>query len=218
MDPLTVLGSLGLIPVLEVASPEVAADVTEALVGGGLPCAEITFRTPAAEAAIERVATRFPDVCVGAGTVLSTDQVDRAIGAGARYVVSPGFNPVVVERCLERSMPVIPGVCTPTEIEMALSRGIGTVKLFPAEAAGGVGYLRAIRAPYPSVLFVPTGGIDAANLVAYLTQPGVIACGGSWMAPKELIAARDFDAIRRRTAQAVALVAQARSGPRSATA
>lgn len=147
MDPIAALESPGVVPVLEIPDVRSAAATVQALVDGGLPCAEITFRTAHAEAAIGLVARTFPGVLIGAGTVLSTEQVDRAVGAGARFIVCPGFNPLVVEHCLTRSIPVLPGVCTPTEIEMALARGVTVLKFFPAEAAGGVQYLRAIRGP-----------------------------------------------------------------------
>ena len=211
MDPLTVMQQLGLVPVVEIPRADLALPLAQALVDAGLPSVEITFRTSAAEAAIELIASRFPDMLLGAGTVLSTDQVDRAVSAGARFVVAPGFSPRVVEHCLAKGVPIIPGVSTPTEVEAALARGVTTVKFFPAEAMGGVTYLRAIRAPYRGMRFVPTGGITLDNLPDYLAVDGVIACGGSWVAPKELLAAGDFKAIEKLTAAAVATVERVRA-------
>jgi 2-dehydro-3-deoxyphosphogluconate aldolase / (4S)-4-hydroxy-2-oxoglutarate aldolase len=221
MDPIATMQQLGLVPVCEVPDAATAVRLAGALLDAGLPCAEITFRTAAAEEAIRRISAECADVLVGAGTVRSVEQVDRAIDAGARFVVTPGFNSPVVEHCLARGVPVLPGICTPTELEMALARGISIVKFFPAEASGGTKYLKAIRAPYPDVRFVPTGGIDPDNLADYLGVPGVVACGGSWMVKKDLLAAGDFQAVRRLTVEAVALVARVRGSggtPASATA
>jgi 2-dehydro-3-deoxyphosphogluconate aldolase/(4S)-4-hydroxy-2-oxoglutarate aldolase len=203
------LAELVLCPVIEIPDAALAPPLADALVEAGLPCAEITFRTAAAAAAIASVGDRS-DLLLGAGTVLSRDDVDRALEAGARFLVSPGFNPDVVEYALSRAATMIPGVCTPTEVEMALQRGIDVVKFFPAEAAGGAGYVKALAAPYRRVRFVPTGGINAGNLEAYLALPQVIAIGGSWMAPRDLIAAGDFGAIAERTREAVELVRRLR--------
>ena len=210
MDPIATIQQLGLVPVLEVPDADTAVGVAGALSDAGLPCAEITFRTAAAEEAIGRIAASLPDILLGAGTVRTIDQVERALGAGAEFVVTPGFNPAVVDHCIARGVPVVPGMCTPTELEMALAHGITTVKFFPAEASGGAGYLRAIRAPYADVRFVPTGGIHRGNLADYLSVPGVIACGGSWMASRDLLASGDLDKVRHLAAEAVLLVAQAR--------
>lgn len=197
------LAEFALVPVIEIADPDLAVPLADALVEGGLPCAEITFRTDGAAAALAKIAQERADVLVAAGTILSTSQVDRALDAGARLLVSPGFNPTVVEYALKKGATILPGVCTPTEIEMARLRGIDTVKFFPAEAAGGVPYLKALTAPYHSVRFVPTGGIDDAKLEAYLAVRQVVAVGGSWMAPPDLIRARAFEEIARRTHAAV---------------
>lgn len=215
MEPLNAIEELGVIPVLEIPDAAVAVRLMQALVRGGLPCAEVTFRTSAAEAAIERAVGECADVLIGAGTVLSVDQARRAVHAGARFVVAPGFNPDVVDYCLSEQVPVVPGICTPTEIEMALSRGLTTVKFFPAEAMGGVAYLRAIRGPYRGLRLVPTGGISPDNLVDYLALDGVVACGGSWIAPKKLIASGDFQSIEDLAAAAVSIVSRARDKNRA---
>ena len=164
------------------------------------------MRTPAGVAAIEAISRERPDFLVGAGTVLTVDQVDAVAGAGARFVVSPGLDPVIVERCFERSVTVMPGVATATEVQLALSLGLEVVKFFPAEAAGGVPYIRALAAPFRRVRFVPTGGIDISNLARYL------AVGGSWIAPRDLVAAGHLATIEARAREALQLVAQIR-GP-----
>ncbi|MGC8874885.1 MAG: bifunctional 4-hydroxy-2-oxoglutarate aldolase/2-dehydro-3-deoxy-phosphogluconate aldolase, partial [Chloroflexia bacterium] len=162
------LGELGLVPVIEIERAEHAVPLGEALLAAGLPCAEITFRTAAAEEAIRQIAAALPEMLTGAGTVLTIDQARRAVDAGARFVVSPGLNPALVDWCLQEGVPVIPGVATPTEVGMALSRGLSIVKFFPAEALGGVKMLKALAAPFKGVRFIPTGGITAANLADYL--------------------------------------------------
>jgi Entner-Doudoroff aldolase len=202
------LRSLRIVPVIVIDDADAALPLADALCAGGLACAEITFRTSAAAEAIRRIARERPGMLVGAGTVLSPEQVHRARAAGAAFVVSPGLNPRVVELCQSLGLPVLPGVVTPSEIERARELGLGTLKFFPAEAAGGPKYLKAIGAPYPDVAFVPTGGISAANLAQYLALSNVAACGGSWMAPAEWIAQRQFDRIREETARATALVRQ----------
>ncbi|HEY8484708.1 MAG TPA: bifunctional 4-hydroxy-2-oxoglutarate aldolase/2-dehydro-3-deoxy-phosphogluconate aldolase, partial [Longimicrobiales bacterium] len=189
-----------------------AVPLAAALVEGGLPCAEITFRSDAAAEAIRRIAGEFPDVLLGAGTVLTVQQAAEARSAGASFIVTPGFNPAVVDYCLEHEIPVYPGVCTPTEIDMALQRGIKVVKFFPAEPIGGLAYLKAIAAPYRMVEFIPTGGISREVLAGYLGFKQVIACGGSWLAPSEWIKAKQFDRIREETAKAVEAVRQITGG------
>ena len=171
-----------LIPVIVINDPKAAPGLGRALCDGGLPCAEVTFRTPGARASIERLIGECPEVLVGAGTVLTREQAMEADKAGARFIVSPGFGPPVVDYCLERGIPVFPGVATPTEIELAMSRGLRILKFFPAEPLGGVKYLKAISAPYASVEFIPTGGVGLLNLAEYLRIPCVVACGGSWVA------------------------------------
>ena len=200
----------GVIPVVSLSKTEQAVPLAESLVAGGLPCAEITFRTPAAASAIAQIRQRVPEILLGAGTVLTLEQLDAALDAGARFIVSPGTNPRVVEACLERHVPVFPGVCTPTEIEAALALGVDLLKFFPAEAMGGVQTLRALSAPYRQVRFLPTGGIDARNLAEYLALPQVVACGGSWMVKPEWLEAGQFSTIETLTREAVSLVRQAR--------
>ena len=214
LSVMTALADFGVIPIIELLRTQDAVPLARALVAGGLGCAEITFRTNAASASIAAIRAALPDMLVGAGTVLTTAQVDEAISAGAAFLVAPGFNPDVVAAAGARGVPIIPGVCTPTEIEAALSQGIDILKFFPAEAAGGVEFLKAVAGPYRSVRFIPTGGIDVTNLGAYLALPSVLACGGTWVARKELIAAGDFAAIERLAADAVDLV----SGLRGVTA
>jgi 2-dehydro-3-deoxyphosphogluconate aldolase/(4S)-4-hydroxy-2-oxoglutarate aldolase len=204
------LGELALIPVVQIEHASDASILGKALLDGGLPCAEITFRTDSAEQAIKSIATTSPEIILGAGTVLTTAQAEKAVGAGAQFIVSPGFNPKVVDWCLERDVPVIPGVATPTEIEMALDRGLAILKFFPAQALGGIEMLKAIAAPYGGVRFIPTGGINPQNLTEYLKLPMVYACGGSWFVKVGLISAGDFSEITRLTKEAVSIVRQYR--------
>ena len=194
---------LKLVPVIVIDDAERALGLADALAAGGLPCAEITFRTPAAAEALRRIASERPNVLAGAGTVLTTEQAARAQDAGARFIVSPGINPKVVAWCQEHSMPVFPGVCTPTEIETALECGLNVVKFFPAEPSGGVSFLKAIAAPFPDLSFMPTGGISPANVRDYLAFKRVVACGGSWMAPQDWIQQGAFERIRDAVSAAV---------------
>ena len=206
--------ALRILPVIVIDDPDDAVPLAGALAAGGLPCAEVTLRTPRAVEALRRIAAEQPDVLVGAGTVLTPGQAAEARGAGARFVVAPGFNPAVVDYCLSVDLPVFPGVCTPTEVEMALGSGLSVVKFFPAEPMGGLAFLKAIAAPYTGVSFIPTGGIGPANLASYLAFSRVVACGGSWMAPNDWIAARHFDRIRDTTRAAVEIArAQAAVAP-----
>lgn len=207
-DALERLRQLRLAPVIVIDNPADAKPLAEALVAGGLPCAEVTFRTAAAAEAIRRMTKSQPDMLVGAGTVLTTEQAAQAREAGAQFIVSPGLNPVVVDYCLEHGIPIFPGVCTPTEIEAGLQRGLKVLKFFPAEPAGGLSYLKAISAPYSMVEFIPTGGINAEKLPAYFSFRSVVACGGSWMAPSDWIRAGQFDRIREETARAVEAIRQ----------
>jgi 2-dehydro-3-deoxyphosphogluconate aldolase/(4S)-4-hydroxy-2-oxoglutarate aldolase len=193
-----------IIPVVAIQEPENATPLAEALIKGGLPCAEITFRTAAAKAVIETLAKRG-DMLVGAGTVLSIEQVKTAVEAGACFIVAPGLNPKVVNYCLNHSIPVTPGVATPTDIEAAMEFGLEIVKYFPAEAFGGIKTLKAISAPYTMMKFIPTGGINAENVTEYLRHPKVAAVGGSWMVKSSLISDRQFETIARLTKEAVAL-------------
>jgi 2-dehydro-3-deoxyphosphogluconate aldolase/(4S)-4-hydroxy-2-oxoglutarate aldolase len=197
------LAQLKVVPVIVIDDPLAASPLAGALADGGLPCAEVTFRTAAASEALRRMRDAAPDLLLGAGTVLSVAQAREARTAGATFIVAPGFSPAVVDHCLEHGMPVFPGVCTPTDIEAALAKGLTTVKFFPAEPIGGIKYLKAIAAPYTMMRFIPTGGINAENLRSYLAFDRVIACGGSWMAPAEWISAKTFERIREETALAV---------------
>jgi 2-dehydro-3-deoxyphosphogluconate aldolase/(4S)-4-hydroxy-2-oxoglutarate aldolase len=187
----------GVVPVVAVDTPEQGLRLCEALCEAGLPVAEITFRTAAAEATIRAAASRFPDMILGAGTILTVDQLKRAVAAGARFGVAPGTNPVVVEAAVALGLPFAPGVCTPSDIERALSCGVTMLKFFPAEAAGGVKMLKALIGPYGhlGVEFCPTGGIDEANLGSYLALPQVAVVGGTWIAQKELMATGQWSAI-----------------------
>jgi 2-dehydro-3-deoxyphosphogluconate aldolase/(4S)-4-hydroxy-2-oxoglutarate aldolase len=207
-DVVNQIGRLRLVPMVAIDNAEHADAFGAALVAAGLPVAEITFRTDAAEAAIRTLAKRG-DLLVGAGTVLTTEQADRAIDAGANFLVSPGTNPQVVEHCLIRSVPIVPGVATPTDIELALSLGLTTLKFFPAEQMGGIGMLKALAGPYAGVKFLPTGGITPEKLPAYLALPNVIACGGSWLAPRDALARGDMTTIGRLVEQAVKILANA---------
>lgn len=198
--------TLKIVPVIVIDDAMHAEALAAALTDGGLPCAEVTFRTAAAAETIHRMTDKFPDMLVGAGTVLTPQQAGAAHKAGSKFVVAPGFSPAVVDYCLEHGIDVFPGVCTPTEVEMALAKGLKTVKFFPAEAAGGLTFLKAIAAPYNMIDFIPTGGITSANIATYLAFKPVVACGGSWMAPGEWIAGRQFDRIREETARAVEAV------------
>ncbi len=195
-----------MLPVITVDRADDAVRVGEALLAGELECAEITFRTHTAPAAILAVATRFPDMLVGAGTVLTLEQADRAVGAGARFVVSPGYDDEVVGWCQSHHIPVIPGVMTPTEVSRAVRQGVDWVKFFPAESAGGVGAVASLSGVFQDLAFVPTGGVDASNLADYLRLPSVAACGGSWMVSRRMIADGDFGSIERSTREAVAIV------------
>jgi 2-dehydro-3-deoxyphosphogluconate aldolase/(4S)-4-hydroxy-2-oxoglutarate aldolase len=197
------LGKIGIVPVIKIDDVEKAAPLAKALIAGGIPCAEITFRTAQGEEAIRRIAAEVPGILLGAGTVLTTEQVDRAIGAGAKFIVSPGLNPKVVAHCRDRGVPITPGCSNPSDIEQALEAGLEVVKFFPAEQAGGLEYIKAIAAPYPGLKFMPTGGINAGNIAKYIAYEKVHACGGSWMASADLINAGDFGKIAALSREAV---------------
>jgi 2-dehydro-3-deoxyphosphogluconate aldolase/(4S)-4-hydroxy-2-oxoglutarate aldolase len=205
------LRRLRIVPLVVMDDPDLAVPLARALVEGGLPCAEIAFRTRGAAEVLHRIAAEDSDMLVGAGTVLTREQAQQARRAGARFIVSPGLQPRVVDFCREHNLPVVPGVATPTEVGAALDLGLHVLKLFPAEPLGGLPYLQAIAAPFPDVEFVPTGGITADNLAAYLALPCVAACGGSWMAPRAWIEAGDFDRISRAVEHAVLLAHPAAS-------
>ena len=207
MTPFTKeLGRLGVVPVVVIRDPRRAAPLARALADGGLPCVEVTFRTSGAAEALRRIAAEVPDVLLGAGTVLTPDQAEAAREAGARFVVSPGFNPRVIDYCKARELPVYPGVCTPTEIQNALEKGLDVLKFFPAEPLGGARFLRAISAPFPGLKFIPTGGVKREHLPGYLKLDQVVACGGSWLAPAGWIDEGAFDRIREEAARTVAVV------------
>jgi 2-dehydro-3-deoxyphosphogluconate aldolase / (4S)-4-hydroxy-2-oxoglutarate aldolase len=200
------LRKLRLVPVIVIDDARSAPALGRALADGGLPCAEVTFRTAGAREALARMADECPDVLAGAGTVLTAAQAKQATDAGAKFIVAPGFSPPVVDYCLENNIPVFPGVATPTELEAALTRGLRVLKFFPAEPLGGVAYLKAMSAPYGDVEFMPTGGISLQNVGSYLAFPRVVACGGSWMAPSDWIAAGEFERITTEVKKAVAAV------------
>ena len=202
IDLLQALARVRVVPVLEIGEARRAVPLAVALSDGGLTCVEITFRTAAAVEAITAVATEAPDVLVGAGTVRTVGQADMAVVAGAQFLVAPGLSPALAAWASAHGIPLLPGVCTPTEIEQAADLGLRLLKFFPAEAAGGVAYLKALGGPFRDVRFVPTGGISPGNLAAYLELPAVVACGGSWMAPPPLVAAGDFAAVTRLAAAA----------------
>jgi len=208
---LETIAATRILPVVVLEDAGAAPDLAAALTAGGLRAAEVTFRTAAAADTIAAMAER-PDFLVGAGTVLTPAQVDQAADAGARFVVSPGFSPAVVRRCQERGLPVFPGAATATEIQMAVDAGLETVKFFPAEQLGGVGMIKALAAPFRSVRFIPTGGVNTDNLADYLALPAVLAVGGTWMVAPALLAAGRWDEVTRLTA---ATVAAARSDTRS---
>lgn len=201
----------GLVPVIKLESADAAEPLAGTLRESGLPLAEITFRTDAAAESIRRISTRVADVLVGAGTVLTVDQVKQAVDAGAAFIVTPGFNPRVVEYCTANRIPITPGVNNPTGVESALELGLSVLKFFPAEASGGVAMLKALAGPYGGVRFIPTGGVNERNLEQYLKLKNVAAVGGSWMVPGDGIAAGEFERVGRLIREAVALVASIRS-------
>lgn len=208
-DAAWLAGCPPVIPVVVIDSVEAAAPLADALVAGGLPCAEVTFRTPVAEEAVRALADRG-DLLVGAGSVRTEEQVDAAVAAGARFVVSPGFSEAVVARCRTAGVGVLPGVATATEILRALDAGCDVVKLFPASLLGGPAAVRALAAPFPGLRFVPTGGIGPHDLAGYLQIAAVAAVGGSWMVASELVRSRRFDEVCRLSREAVATAEEAR--------
>ena len=197
------LYSIGLIPVIKIENPDDAVPLAKALIDGGLPAAEITFRTKCAAEAIKNITDAYPEMLVGAGTVLTTEQVDAAIAAGSKFIVSPGLNPKTVSYCLSKGVPMLPGCSNPSDIEAALELGLKTVKFFPAEAAGGLKMLKAMAAPYGQLTFMPTGGINANNLLDYLKFNKIVACGGSFMVADDLVRDKKWDEITALTKNAV---------------
>lgn len=204
------MGKIGIIPVVVLNDAKDAAPLAKALCEGGLPCAEVTFRTDAAEESIRIMAEQFPEMLVGAGTVLTTEQVDRAVAAGAKFIVSPGLNPKVVKYCVDKGIPVTPGTCNPSDVEQAIELGLDVVKFFPAEAAGGLKMIKAMAAPYVGMKFMPTGGINAGNVRDYLAYDRILACGGSWMVSGKMVEAGEFDKIKEMTAETVQIVKECR--------
>ncbi len=197
------ISKIGIVPVVKIDRVEDAVPLAKALCAGGLPCAEVTFRTDAAAGAIKAMTENFPDMCVGAGTVLNAAQVDAAVEAGAKFIVSPGLNPKTIQYCIDKNVPITPGTSSPSDIEQAIELGLDVVKFFPAEQSGGLAKIKAMAAPYVNMKFMPTGGINAKNLNSYLDFPKIIACGGSWMVPGDLINAGDWDQIEKLTREAV---------------
>ena len=201
---------IGIVPVVLLDDAKDAAPLAKALCEGGLPCAEVTFRTAAAEESIRIMSEQFPEMLVGAGTVLTTEQVDRAVAAGAKFIVSPGMNPRIVKYCVEKGILITPGCANPSDIEQALENGLDVVKFFPAEPAGGLKMIKAMAAPYVGVKFMPTGGINQNNVRDYLAYDRILACGGSWMVKGDMVAAGEFDKIKELAAEAVEIVKESR--------
>ena len=224
------LGTYGIVPVVVLQDAAKAEPLAEALCKGGLACAEVTFRTDAAEESIRIMSEKFPEMLVGAGTVLTIEQADCAVKAGAKFIVSPGLNPEVVKWCQAHEVPVIPGIVTPTEMAQAIGLGLTMVKFFPAEPAGGgekvsgggrrsalsaepaggLKYIRAIAAPYTMMKFMPTGGINPQNVREYLAYDRIAACGGSWMVKNTMIENNEFDRIEELVKEAVEIVKESR--------
>ena len=204
------IGQMGIVPVVVLNDVKNAVPLAQSLINGGLPCADVTFRTEAAQQSIAEISKHFPQMFVGAGTVLTTEQVDRAVDAGAKFIVSPGFNPKVVEYCIKKGYPVTPGIMTPTELEMALEFGLDVVKFFPAENAGGLKMIKAMAAPYTKMKFMPTGGINPQNVREYLQCDKILACGGSWMVKGDLINSGNFAEIEKLTQEASQIVKEIR--------
>ncbi len=202
-DVLKKLSAIGIVPVIKIDDVSKAVPLAKALVAGGIPCAEVTFRTEEAEEAIRQMAKEVPEMIVGAGTILTTEQADRAVAAGAKFLVSPGLNPKVVKHCLDKGYLITPGTSNPSDVEVAIELGLDVVKFFPAEAAGGLNMIKSMAAPYTKMKFMPTGGINAGNLNNYLSFNKIICCGGSWMVKDDLIKAGEFDKITELCKEAV---------------
>ena len=207
---LTQIENTGIVPVVVLDDPKDAEPLAEALCSGGLPCAEVTFRTPAAAQSIRIMSEKFPHMLIGAGTVLTTEQVDSAVDAGAKFIVSPGLNPRIVKYCTERNIVITPGCANPSDVEQAIENGLDVVKFFPAEQAGGLADIKAIAAPYAGIKFMPTGGINPKNVRDYLAYDRILACGGSWMVKGDLIRDGKFDEIRELVKEAANIVKESR--------
>ena len=206
-----ILAEYGIVPVVVLKDIKDAVPLADALIEGGLSCAEVTFRTDAAEESIRLMSEKYPEMLVGAGTVLTIEQVERAVNAGAKFIVSPGFDAEIVDYCIENNIPVFPGCITPSEVAQAVKRGLKVIKFFPAEQAGGVAMIKAMSAPYSMVKFMPTGGISAKNVAEYLSCSNIVCCGGSWMVKGDLITEGKFDEITALTKEAVELVKSIRA-------
>jgi 2-dehydro-3-deoxyphosphogluconate aldolase/(4S)-4-hydroxy-2-oxoglutarate aldolase len=202
-DVLQKIANAGIVPVVKLDTPDQAVPLGKALIAGGLPVAEVTFRTDAAEESIKRISKELPELLVGAGTVTTVDQAERAVAAGAKFLVSPGFNPTVVKYCVNSGIPITPGVNSPSQIEQGLDLGLTVLKFFPAEQSGGLEMLKAFAGPYGSVKYIPTGGVNTKNMVDYLSYPKVLAVGGSWMVKPELVSAGRYDEVTRLCREAV---------------
>lgn len=209
-DVLKKISEVGILPVVVLDDAKDATKLAKALIEGGLPCAEVTFRTDAAEESIKLIAAEYPDMLVGAGTVLSVEQVKRAVNAGAKFIVSPGFDEEVVKYCLDNNIPVTPGVCTPSDVQKGYKLGLDVLKFFPAEPSGGLSMIKAIAAPYTMMKFIPTGGINENNMEDYVKYDRILAIGGSWMVKSSLIKNGEFDKIKDMTAVAVNRVKEIR--------
>lgn len=208
MDINAKIESLKLVPVVVLEDAKDALPLAKALIDGGLPVAEVTFRTAAAEDSIRAISEAYPEMLVGAGTVTNLEQAKTAVAAGAKFLVTPGFSDEVTRYAVENDIPIFPGTCTPTEVMQAMSHGLKVVKFFPASQYGGLNTIKALSGPFPAMRFMPTGGINAGNVKEYLANKHIIACGGSWMVKGDLIAAGKFDEIKRLTQEAVALVSE----------
>lgn len=204
------LGQYGIVPVVVLNDSKDAEPLADALCEGGLACAEVTFRTEAAAESIKIMSEKHPEMLVGAGTVLTVEQVDEAVAAGAKFIVSPGLNPEVVKYCLDKNIAITPGVVTPSEMEQAIELGLNIVKFFPAEPSGGLSMIKAVSAPYTMLKFMPTGGINSGNVKEYLKSDKIFACGGSWMVKGDLVDAGNFDKIKELTKEAADIVKEIR--------
>ena len=209
-ETLEKLGQYGIVPVVVLNDSKDAEPLADALCKGGLACAEVTFRTEAAAESIKIMSEKHPEMLVGAGTVLTVEQVDEAVAAGAKFIVSPGLNSEVVKYCLDKNIAITPGVVTPSEMELAIELGLNIVKFFPAEPSGGLSMIKAVSAPYTMLKFMPTGGINPGNVKEYLKSDKIFACGGSWMVKGDLVDAGDFDKIKELTKEAADIVKEIR--------
>jgi 2-dehydro-3-deoxyphosphogluconate aldolase/(4S)-4-hydroxy-2-oxoglutarate aldolase len=210
MDILEITGKHGLLTAIELQNAQDAIPLGRALMDGGLSVAEITFRTAAAADAIRTMVAAYPEMTIGAGSIVSVEWAEKALAAGARFIVSAGFNPALVDWCIERDLPTLPGVATASEITLGVLRGLKVLKFFPAEVMGGINGLKALSAPFPGMKFIPMGGVSTANLADYLRLPCVHACGGSWPVNKKLIAESRFDEVTRLTREALEIIKETR--------